>query len=471
MKKNTCRNLLIAGLLLFSCSCLASVRLPAVLASNMVLQQQSDIKLWGWAGPGERILVTVSWSGKTDSTFATRDANWEISIKTPTAGGPFTITLQGQNKIVLDNILIGEVWICSGQSNMEWNSINGVQGMENDLAAPANPNIRFFHIPKTTSAYPQDDCNASWQVCNAASLKTFSAVGYYFGKQLADSLHVPIGLINASWGGTPAEPWTPAELIEKNEALQKAAASLPKTNWWPVAPGLAYNAMIAPVIKYTLAGTIWYQGESNALLYATYQQLFTSMITAWRKAWKKDFPFYYVQIAPYAYGDNNIAALLREQQTKSLSLANTGMVVITDLVEDTNNIHPKNKKDVGPRLAAWALAETYHHNGIVYKNPVFKNMVVNKDKAELWFDNAPKGFVLKGNKATEWFVSGADQKFLPAEVKIDKDRIIVYNKSIKQPVAVRYAFSNTAIGNMFSKEGLPLCPFRTDTWDENRTNR
>jgi sialate O-acetylesterase len=354
---------------------------------------------------------------------------------------------------------------------MEWNSINGVQDIENDLAAPANPNIRFFHITKATSTYPQDDCNASWQVCNNASLKTFSAVGYYFGKKLADSLHVPVGLINASWGGTPAEPWTPAELIEKNEALQKAAASLPKTNWWPVAPGLTYNAMIAPVTKYVLAGAIWYQGESNALLYQTYQQLFTGMITSWRKAWKKDFPFYYVQIAPYAYGDNNIAALLREQQTRSLSLANTGMVVIADLVEDTNNIHPKNKKDVGQRLAAWALAETYHHNGIVYKNPVFKNMVVKNDKAELWFDNAPKGFMLKGDKATEWYIAGDDKKFLPAEVRIEKDRIIVYSKSIKQPVAVRYAFSNAAIGNIFSKEGLPLCPFRTDDWDENRSNR
>ena len=466
-----CSVILSVILLLLSFPGFANIRLPAVLSNDMVLQRQSEVKLWGWASPGERVTITYSWSGKTDTTYGTRDANWEIVTRTPAAGGPYTITLKGYNEIVLANILIGEVWICSGQSNMEWSSVNGVEGLPQELPASANSEIRFFHVTKTTSRYPQDDCSAAWRSCDSISLKTFSAVGYYFGKKLWDSLHVPIGLINASWGGTPAEPWTPASIIEESGVLKRAADSLMKTNWWPVAPGAAYNAMITPLTKYALAGAIWYQGESNAILYPTYRLLFTSLIEGWRRAWNKAFPFYYVQIAPYKYGDNNIAALLREQQTAAMSLPNTGMIVITDLVEDTNNIHPRNKKDVGSRLANWALAETYHYNGIVYKSPVFKNMIVKNGAVEIRFDNAPNGFVLKGDRAKEWYIAGEDRQFLPAEIKLEKDRIIVYNSRVKNPVAVRFAFSNTAIGNVFNKEGLPVCPFRTDDWDDNRTNR
>lgn len=449
----------------------ANIRLPAVLSSGMVLQQQSEVRLWGWASPGETITVTCSWSGKTDSTYTTRDANWELRVRTPAAGGPYTITFKGYNEIVLADVLVGEVWICSGQSNMEWSSVNGVDGMDQELTLPANPQLRFFHVTKTTSLYPQDDCSAAWQSCAPASLKTFSAVGYFFGRKLQDSLHVPIGLINASWGGTPAEPWTPATIVNESSVLKRSADSLMKTNWWPITPGAAYNGMIAPLTKFALAGAIWYQGESNAIIYPTYRLLFTSMIEAWRRAWNKEFPFYYVQIAPYRYGDNNIAALLREQQTEAMTLHRTGMVVITDLVEDTNNIHPRNKKDVGSRLANWALAEIYHHTGIVYKSPVFKNMVLKNGNAELFFNNAPNGFVMRGNKAAEWYIAGENKQFLPAEIRIEKDRIIVFNKAVSHPVAVRFAFSNTAIGNVFNKEGLPLCPFRTDDWDDNRTNR
>lgn len=471
IKRIYCPIILVVAFLLPALQGFSNIRLPAILGSDMVLQRQSEVKLWGWASPGERVTVTYSWSGKTDTTYGTRDANWEIVTRTPAAGGPYTITFKGNNEIVLSNILIGEVWICSGQSNMEWSSVNGVDGLAQELPTSANPQIRFFHVIKTTSRYPQDDCSAAWQSCDSISLKTFSAVGYYFGKKLWDSLHVPIGLINASWGGTPAEPWTPASIIEESGALKRAADSLMKTNWWPVAPGVAFNAMIAPLTKYAMTGAIWYQGESNAIIYPTYRLLFTSMIAAWRRAWNKEFPFYYVQIAPYKYGDNNIAALLREQQTAAMSLPNTGMIVITDLVEDTNNIHPRNKKDVGSRLANWALAETYQRTGIVYKSPVFKNMVLKNGNAELYFSNAPNGFVVKGSKATEWYIAGEDRQFLPAEVKIEKDRIVVSNMGIKNPIAVRFGFSNTAIGNVFSKEGLPVCPFRTDNWDENRTNR
>jgi len=442
----------------------AQLRLPSIISSGMVLQQNDSANLWGWGNPAERILVTTSWNGKTDTATVNNRANWKIKVKTPVAGGPYTITLKGNNTIVLNDIMIGEVWVCSGQSNMEWSYWNGLKDIKDELPACYNDNIRFFHIPKTTANHPQDDVKAEWKVCDSNSLKSFSAVGYYFGKKLQDSLHVPIGLINASWSGTPAETWAPVAVTESDEALKKAAATLTQTKWWPITPGAAYNGMIAPITNFAIAGAIWYQGEGNAIIHPTYQLLFTGLIDAWRKAWKKDFPFYYVQIAPYTYGKDNISAFLREQQTRSMSFPNTGMVVITDLVEDVNNIHPKNKKDVGARLANWALAETYHHTGFAYKSPVFKNMIIKNGKAEIYFDNAPNGFMIKGDKATEWAIAAADRNFQPAEVKIEKNRVIVFNKNIRGPLAVRFAFSDTAIGNIFSKEGLPVNPFRTDNW-------
>lgn len=464
MKKQLLNAVLVIAFVSIGVPALSAIRLPSVISSNMVLQQQSVVKLWGWADPGEGVYITASWSGKTDSVWASSGATWELLIKTPAAGGPYTISFKGKNEITLDNILIGEVWVCSGQSNMEMSSVSGVDGMDADLPVSTNSQIRFFHIPKVTSQYPQDNCGGVWQSCDPVSLKTFSAVGYYFGKKLQDSLHVPIGLINSSWGGTPAETWAPASLIENDTVLKNAAGRIQATKWWPITPGAAYNGMIAPITNFAIAGVIWYQGEGNAVIHATYQQTFTGLIDAWRKAWKKEFPFYYVQIAPYTYGKENISAYLREQQMRTMAFPNTGMVVITDLVEDVKNIHPKNKKDVGFRLANWALGDTYHHSGLVYKSPMYRNMIVNNGKAEIYFDNAPNGFMIKGNKATEWFIAGEDRQFLPAEVTVKKDRLLVFNKAIKNPVAVRFAFSDTAIGNIFSKEGLPVGPFRTDGW-------
>lgn len=457
-------------LLLLSFHSMAAIRLPSVIASNMVLQQQSEVNLWGWADPGEKIFVTASWDNKTDSVTTTRDANWKIKISTPRAGGPYTITLKGNSTIVLDNILIGEVWICSGQSNMEWSSYQNLQQIIDEMPNANNTNIRLFHIPKTTATAPQDNSAGQWKVCSPETLKGFSAVGYFFGKKLQHDLNVPIGLINASWGGTPAEVWTPAKEVTDDPVLKAAADKQNLTPWWPGLPGYAYNAMISPLTNFTIAGAIWYQGESNTGTAATYQQLFSKMISSWRKAWEKEFPFYYVQIAPYAYGNKNIGALLREQQAKTLSLPRTGMVVITDLVDNVKDIHPKNKKDVADRLANWALAETYNLNIPAYKNPVYKSMEVKDNKVSLYFDNAPTGFMVKGKeKPSEFFIAGEDRNFLPAEVKLEKDKLIVYNKTIKKPVAVRFAFSNTAMPNVFSKEGLPVGPFRTDDWEVDTT--
>ena len=235
----------------------AEVRLPAVLSSNVVLQQQSKVKLWGWAAPAEMVYITTSWDNKTDSVKATRDANWQLFVQTPPAGGPYTITFKGQNTITLEDVMIGEVWICSGQSNMEMNEQWGLPDVKAELPTCANKNIRFFYIPKTTSTTPQDDCKASWTLCDSSTLKAFSAVGYFFGKKLNKDLNVPIGLINSNWGGTPAEVWTPADLINNDPELKASAEKLKPKDGWPKTPGATFNGMLAPVTNFSIAGAIW----------------------------------------------------------------------------------------------------------------------------------------------------------------------------------------------------------------------
>lgn len=446
---------------------MADVRLPGILSDNMVLQQKSQAKLWGWSAPDEKIRITTSWNNQVDSVTASGDAKWEIKIATPAAGGPYSITIKGNNTIELKNIMIGEVWVCSGQSNMEWSYNHGVKQMESELPTSQNSNIRFFHIPKSTSDYPQDDCTASWTECNPETLKNFSAVGYYFGKQLQEQLGVPVGLIHSNWGGTAAEVWTPEDAIDNNPVLKDAASKIGESKWWPNLPGKAYNAMIAPITSFGIAGVIWYQGESNAGTASTYDELMRTLIVSWRKEWNKELPFYYVQIAPFAYGNKNIAALLREAQSKTMHYPKTGMVVVTDLVDNINDIHPQNKKDVGKRLASWALAETYGIKNITYKSPAFRKMEINKERATIYFDHAPNGLMLKtrDKNVTEFYIAGSDRKFYPAKAKISGDQIILSAREVKNPVAVRFGFSNTAMPNIFSKEGLPITPFRTDNWE------
>ncbi|MDB5279011.1 MAG: sialate O-acetylesterase [Ferruginibacter sp.] len=460
----------IVTVLLFTLALKANIRLPNVINNNMVLQQQSAVKLWGWAGPAEKIFVTTSWDNKTDSVIATRDAVWSLSVKTPAAGGPYTITLKGQNTIVLNNVLIGEVWVCSGQSNMEMNDgWGGIPDIKAALPACANSNIRFFTIPKTTSQYPQDNCGGEWVACDSNTLKVFSAVAYFFGKKLNTDMNVPVGLISTNWGGTPAETWTEAGAINNDPELKNAAAKQQPYDWWPYLPGAAFNGMIAPVTNYNIAGAIWYQGEGNTIAPDTYGKLLTTMIGSWRKAWSKELPFYYVQIAPFTYENKFISSVIREQQTKAMIFPNVGMAVITDLVDNVKDIHPKGKRLVGERLANWALAQTYHKDGLLFRSPMYKSMEVQKNKVVITFDNAPNGLMTTGKNITEVYIAGADKIFVPATAKIDKDKLIVTSTKVPQPVAVRFSFSNAAMGNLFSKEGLPVNPFRTDDWELDRS--
>lgn len=441
----------------------ANVRLPAILGSHMVLQQKSDITLWGWSDAMEKIVIQAEWDTTHYTVTGSRDANWSVVIKTPAAGGPYKITITARNTLVLEDVLIGEVWLCSGQSNMEWNVSGSKQADEAQRAN--NPAIRFFYVNHVTSDYPQNDLTGNWVVCTPDNAKYFSAVGYFFGRKVNQELNQPVGLICSSWGGTPAEVWTPKELVDADPALKAAAAKISGDYpGWPILPGKTYNAMISPITNFSIAGVLWYQGETNSGTYSTYQQLLTTMIGSWRNVWHKEFPFYYVQIAPYQYGENQTGALMREAQTTVMRYPHTGMVVISDLVDDVKDIHPKNKLDVGLRLANYALGDTYGKQGIAYKSPQYKDMKVEKSKIRISFDNVPNGLKTSGGNPTELYIAGADQKFVPATGKIDGNGLLVWSNEIKNPVAVRFGFSNIATPNLFSKEGLPVNLFRTDNW-------
>ena len=442
----------------------AKVRLPNIIGSHMVLQQKSKVKLWGWAAASETITIKTTWDTTTYKAVANNGAQWESEINTPAAGGSYTITIEGENKIILEDVLIGEVWVCSGQSNMEWSGDQDLKESIDEAPKANQPEIRLFYVNKSTSLYPQDNLEGKWVVCSPESMIHFSAIGYFFGKKINSSIKTPVGLINSNWGGTPAETWTPAYVIEKDPIIKKGAESLGQYAWWPSNTAIAYNAMIAPLTKFSISGVLWYQGESNVSSYYSYEQLFTGMIDAWRAAWNKNFPFYFVQIAPYTYGNNINGALLRETQTKASKHPNTAMVVVSDLVPDTTNIHPTLKIEVANRLANIALKNIYNQNMGVVNGPLYESMQIEKEKAILSFSNMGTGLMCKDKELNHFEIAGADQLFVPGTAKIVGDKIIVTNKNIKSPVAVRYAFNNTAIGNVFNKEGLPLNLFRTDNW-------
>lgn len=444
----------------------AEIRLPSIIGDHMVLQQRSTVQLWGWADPGEVIKVMVSWdTSKTYSVKTNSGSKWELAVTTPVAGGPYTISFKGSGKEVkVQDVLIGEVWVCSGQSNMEWGGSQKLPQSIEEAPRANNPAIRFFYVPKATSDFPQEDVRAKWVVCNPDDMLRFSAIGYFFGKQVNAATGFPMGLINANWGGTPAETWTPPSLVEQDPVLKAAAGKLTPFDYWPVKPGIAYHAMIYPLQKFSIAGVLWYQGESNVGTYESYASLFTGMINAWRKAWGKEFPFYFVQIAPFAYGKDHInGALLREQQTRAAAYPNTGMVITSDLVDTVSDIHPTKKKEVAERLANLALAETYGHKGIVWKSPTYKSMQVEKDKIRISFNDVGAGLMSAGGPPTCFYIAGADGKYLPAMARIEKDgTVLVWNKEVKEPKQVRFAFNNTDQPNLKSKEGLPVNLFRTD---------
>ncbi len=449
--------------------CPGKLWLPSILSDGMVLQRESTATIWGWSTDtysNETITVTGSWNAQGYSTKPDQGM-WSVEIPTPAAGGPYTLTIRGHETIVLNDVKIGEVWICSGQSNMEWTPLQGLLQAEEEIRQAQYPDIRFFFLPKHKADTPQDDTPGYWAACSPETMSHFSSVAYFFGRKLHQELDIPIGLVNTSWGGTPIETWMRRDLIEGDSALKASSEAIRRYAMWPNDAGVTYNAMIHPLLRLDIAGVIWYQGESNRVNAPAYYRLFPLMIQSWREAWARDFPFYFVQIAPYKYdADNRIdAALVRDAQLHTLAVVpNTGMVTTHD-IGDLEDIHPHNKQAVGHRLALWALAKTYGRKELPFSGPLFSSMEIDRQRAILHFRYAENGLVKKGEVLREFEIAGDDRIFHPAEARIAGNTVVVSSPQVRKPVAVRFAFSNTAQPNLYNEAGLPAPAFRTDGWE------
>ncbi len=452
---------------------MAELKLPSIVADHMVLQQSRPVPIWGWANPGEEITVTIA--GQTAKVKADEKGRWQVEVGPLAASGPLELVINDSSggKKTIGDVLVGEVWVCSGQSNMEL-PVQSCNNAEEEIKNANYPQIRVFAVNKTVAEAPQDNCQANWSVCSPATAGGYTAAGYYFAVNVQKELGVPIGLLQTDWGGTASEAWTSRAALESDPFLKplldrwdKAAASDAQAKSNPNRPANLFNAMIAPIVPYGIQGAIWYQGESNAGRAHQYQTLFPLMIENWRQVWGQgEFPFGFVQIAPYHYGaDPACCAELWEAQLLTLKkVPNVGMAVTMD-IGDVKDIHPKNKQDVGRRLALWALAKTYGKRDIVYSGPIYESMVIEGNKIRLRFDHVDGGLATRDGKAPSHFtIAGADQKFHPAEAKIDGDTIVVEGKDVVKPIAVRYAWQDDAEPNLMNKSGLPASPFRTDKW-------
>lgn len=628
----------------------ASLRIPAILGDHMVLQQKTTVNIWGWASPGNQVEVLTGWNGQTYTTLADQQGRWLTRVETDPAGGPFELTIRSDTTLVLRDILLGEVWICSGQSNMEY-PMSGVQSASQSISGAQDPGIRLFTVEKHLASRPTDEVRGEWMICEPTSVRDFSAVGYFFGKNLHEALQVPVGLIHTSWGGTPSQAWTsrealrdfdffygelkqldelgdpgvdlfevtmdslemvirresdflnpankgfqegwmqsefddsewldvecpsewstipaigtlegvawmrrrfeipeewvgkslmlelgpvdemdatylngrkvgsstraeesgnarvyriPAPLIRGRECLLAVrivntigeggftgmpqqlriypigvdgAQPIPLSGSWkfqeacsfprlprmadPKGATLLYNGMIHPLRNYTIKGAIWYQGESNVSQAYLYRDLFPAMIRDWRTLWGEgDFPFYFVQIAPYAYDREFIGAELREAQFMALSRSvKTGMAVTLD-IGNPNDIHPTNKRDVGARLALWALAGDYGKD-VVHSGPLYREMRIEGNTIRLLFDHVGTGLVARDGQLADFEIAGPDRVYRPAMATIDGEGIVLMTPQVQSPVAVRYAWSNVPRPNLFNREGLPASSFCTDSW-------
>ncbi|UCE41216.1 MAG: sialate O-acetylesterase [Candidatus Aminicenantes bacterium] len=496
----------------------ADIRLPSVIGSHMVVQQDKPIKIWGWAVPGEGISVVFA--DQRAQTSVNSDGMWEVQLKAMKAGkSPQEMTITGTQSpaVHLNDIHLGEVWICSGQSNMEWEMWRTHSPIP-EIQRADFPQIRLFHVPRKVSVFPLEDVEAEWEVCAPQTIRDFSAVAYYFGKELSQKLGVPVGLISTRWGGTQIEPWTPVigfqsvpELrdipkemkSEDNEYRTELKKHLQEHKNWlkmveeallqgkkipiqpdiplhpqydPQAPTALYNAMIHPLIRFGIRGAIWYQGESNRNDGLIYTKKMEALITGWRSVWELgDFPFFYVQLAPYNYGyllndeesdtlDFHRLPLIWEAQLQALKIPNTGMTVTTDIT-NLYDIHPKNKRDVGYRLSLWALAKTYGHKDLVYSGPLYKSMSVEGNKIRIQFDHVGSGLIALDDRPLSWFaIAGQDRTFYKARAEISGASVLAWSEKVSGPVAVRFGWHQLATPNLGNKEGLPASPFRTDRW-------
>lgn len=472
------RKTLLAALMLMQMGAWAKVDLPEILSDNMVLQQQTEVKLWGKAKANAEVSISPSWTNNIYTVKTDNDGKWIAEIQTPSASyTPYTITLSDGEVTTLNNILIGEVWFCSGQSNMEmplagfWNC--PIEGANETIATASQwKGIRVATIEKNGQLEPVDRCKGSWKVSNPANAGAFSATAFNFAMMMNRVLDIPVGIINCSWGGSTVEGWLPRDIVSqyKDINLKKDIRKEDGHDWWHyLSPTLMYNGMLKPLQNYTIKGFLWYQGESNVGKHKTYPERLKTMVELWRKEWGLgELPFYYVEIAPFGSRETNGSALLREAQFKAQSIiSNSGMISTNDLVEEyeKDNIHPKNKTDVGKRLAYMALSRTYGFKGMEDMGPVYKSMEVKDGAAILSFDHAKDGFNrLKGMEGFE--IAGDDKVFYPAEAEVYNNlQIKVKSDKVKNPVAVRYCFRDFKPGNVANLRELPMYPFRTDNWE------
>ena len=493
----------------------AEVRLPKVFSSHMVLQQEKPLVIWGWAEPNEKVTVEVATGSQ--QVQANERGEWKAVLPAMKAGGPYNLTVTGSNTVRFEDVMVGEVWLCSGQSNMEM-GIGACLDAQKEIAAADYPGIRLLLVTKSFKPEPQNDIEGTWKVCSPKTVAEggwggFSACAYYFGRELHKKLGVAVGLIDSSWGGTRIEPWTPPEgftavpalkrefeLVELGDPRtaahqQRLEQVLQETERWQAAARQAltahalvppmptypaellpphdvqqatalYNGMIYPLHPFALRGAIWYQGESNSTEGMLYAEHMKALIGGWRQVWGEgDFPFYFVQIAPYNYGGNpEIIGEFWEVQAAAQAVANTGMAVITD-IGDLKDIHPKNKQEVGRRLALWALAKTYGQANLVYSGPTFKAMAIEGGTLRLSFDHVGGGLASHDGKPLNWFeVIDADEGgFVPAEARIDGSTVVLSAPAVKHPVAMRFAWSMLAEPNLMNAEGLPAGAFHTGT--------
>lgn len=507
MKSNiSCKYLFLPlVLMLIAMDTFSEVKLPAIFSDNMVLQQKTDARFWGWASAGENISINSSWSKKVFKVKADDSGKWEISVPTPSAGGPFNIKINGSNQIVLKDVLIGEVWVCSGQSNMVF-SLKSSSGAKKAIAEANYPNIRYFSVERQYGTEPFNDAPGSvWKKTTSEDASSFSAVAYYFAKKIHYDLNVPVGIVYAAWGGTPAEAWTPSNEFKNDDSLQHysqrwnhiqqsakpdSVVYYQKLEDWKSndsgktdlkkpeepqtlyyfrrpwrEPGVLFNGMINPVIPFSVKGVLWYQGESNVGYANEYEYLFTKMIQSWREEWKEKggqtlLPFYFVQISAFGYSNLEAAARVRQAQYDVMKKTkNSGMAVSLDQ-GNMNNIHYMNKKPVGERLALIAEAQTYGLKNIIYKGPELTNITKKENKLQVDFNQDL--FTAKQAQSAGFEIGYKDEDsliYVMAQSKISGKKVMVWNNDVKNPLAVRYGWLVPGEANIINKEGLPAFPF------------
>jgi sialate O-acetylesterase len=471
------------------------VRLPALFANYMVIQRDQPVHVWGFAAPNE--TVTVTFRGQQQTTAADGLGRWSVELPPGAAGGPFALSVRATNTITLTDVLVGDVWVASGQSNMGY-SMSDLPNSVQALASAHLPLVRLMSVDQRPADYPQDDVSVllPWSACTPESARGFSAVAYYFARDLEQREHIPIGIIESAWGGTPAEAWTSMRALSQDASLMpvfsawaamqdaEPAALLAQAKersdlekqlgtdrnlqlpWHPVfpawAPAALYNGMIAPLTPYRIRGVIWYQGESNTdpLRYPVYARLFQTLIEDWRAAWSDStLPFLYVQIANYRTGPEDHWPEIREAQREALALRNTAMVVTID-IGDPDNIHPADKRDVGYRLALAARAIAYGEH-IEYSGPVYRTMSVEGSTIRLSFDHAEGGLVVRGGELRGFEIAGSDGHYVPASARADGTTVMLSSPGVAQPTQARYGWADNPDCTLFNQAGLPASPFVT----------